>query len=387
MTANPATTPSAPTRDRATWAELFYDLVLVFGIGQAAHILAEAPSWGGMAQALLVLLPLWWAWVSMTLALNAVSETNTQRLLLFAAGLATFTMGVSAPLALEHRGAALLFAGSYLGLRVLMAQCVRCTRAISHSINHHNVGWACATVLVAGALLPAGIRGPVWATGVLAEIAAPVVHRDRLHRMTFGPSHLPERFGLFIIIALGECVLSAGLRAATSHLDLAGMCAVVLSFVTGCALWWLYFHYVAPAVEHALRTHRTQAVVVRDVLSYGHFILVVGLLLVAVGTSRIVSEPTAAPHTGIGALVPIGAGLFTLTFGYTRWRMFGGASSTRVIAGLCLLLAAPAAPLVPGLVTLAVTAAVLIAVNGIEYWMLTTGRTIPLFFRRAVDLL
>ncbi|MGH1552585.1 low temperature requirement protein A [Streptomyces sp. L7] len=77
---------------------------------------------------------------------------------------------------------------------------------------------------------------------------------------------------------------------------------------------WLYFHLAASAVAHALRTHPHPAVVVRDVLSYGHLALVAGLLLVSVGAVRTVHDPLRAPHSGAAGLLPVGAALILLTF-------------------------------------------------------------------------
>ncbi len=391
-TASPTAPAPAPApapdeaRTRATWAEAYFDLVLIFGVSQESQVLYESPRLAALLKVLAVLLPLWWSWVSMTLALNAFSETHAQRLLLFVAGLATFSMGVCGPEVFADRTAALVFAGSYLALRVLMAQSIHRSTALSHSINHHVFGSTVAALLLLAALLPGVWREAAWGVLVLAEAGAPLVHRHRLRGMTFGPSHLPERFGLFIIIALGECIASTGLSATGTTIRPVALMALSLSFVTGCALWWLYFHFAASAVEHALRTHRTQAVVVRDVLSYGHFALVVGLLLVAVGAARIVADPTAVPHSSSACLMPVGAGLFTLTFGFTRWRMFGAASSTRLGTGLCLMLLAAAAPGLPALLVLGLTSALLVGVNLVEYWMLASGRSVPLLFHREVDL-
>lgn len=67
---------TAAVRDRSTWSELFYDLVLVFAVTQAATVLAHHPGWADLGRSLLILAPLWWAWVGMALLVNAVAETS-----------------------------------------------------------------------------------------------------------------------------------------------------------------------------------------------------------------------------------------------------------------------------------------------------------------------
>ncbi|MFG3281885.1 low temperature requirement protein A [Streptomyces sp. NPDC048111] len=369
-------------RDRATWTELFYDLVLAFGVSQIAHVLAQRPDAATLGSCLLVLVPLWWAWVDVVMAMNAVHETTLQRVFLLLAGLATYGMSVAAPHALETRSEALLYAGCYLALRLLIGEAIR-RECANYTIHPYRAGLAFALVLFATAVLPAPLRTAGWAVAVVAEILAPLVLSGHLRQLAFGVNHLPERFGLFIIIALGENVVSVGARVAGRSLGALELLAVSLAFLTGCALWWLYFHLVASAIAHALRTHPTPAIVVRDVLSYGHLVLVLGLLLVSVGADRIAVEPAQVPHRIAAALLPVGAALFTLTFCYTRRRMFGAASLTRFLAALLLFALGAAAPWLPGVVTLGLAAVLLIAVNGLEHWLISTGRAVPMIFHRA----
>ncbi|MYW67486.1 low temperature requirement protein A [Streptomyces sp. SID8379] len=372
----------AQARDRATWTELFYDLVLAFGVGQIAHALAAHPGWHSLGGCLLVLTPLWWAWVDVVMAMNAVRETSAQRVFLLLAGLATYGMGVAAPHALETRSESLLYAGCYLALRLVIGEAIRRECAV-YTIHPYRAGLAFALALFGCAVLPDAWRTGCWAVAVGAEILAPLVLSGHLRQLAFGVNHLPERFGLFVIIALGENVVSVGARLAGTAPGPVGLLAVALAFLIGCALWWLYFHLVASAVAHALRTHPTPSIVVRDVLSYGHLVLVSGLLLVSVGADLIVAEPVAVPHAFAAALLPTGAALFILTFCYTRWRMFGAASATRFLGGLALLGLVAAAPRLPGLVTLAAAALILVSVNALEYWLIASGRQVPLIFRTA----
>ncbi|WP_217546795.1 low temperature requirement protein A [Streptomyces sp. GbtcB6] len=379
-TAATTTVPAVPARDRTTWAELFFDLVLAFGVGQVAHPVAVHPSWPVLGDCLLVLVPLWWAWVDVVMAMNAVLETNLQRVFLLLTALAVYGMAVAAPLALVDREAALLYSGSYLALRLLIGEAIRKECAL-YTIHPYRAGLAFALVLFACATVPTPWREVCWSFAVVAEIAAPVVLSGHLRQLAFGVNHLPERFGLFVMIALGENVFAVGAGAATGPFAPVELIALVLAFLVGCALWWLYFHLVASAVAHALRTHPTPSVVVRDVLSYGHLVLVVGLLLVSVGATRTVRFPLHTPDALSAALLPSGAALFMLAFCYTRRRMFGAASATRFYCGLALLALALPAWRLPGVATLAVTTVLLLLVNAVEHWLISSGRQVPLVLR------
>jgi hypothetical protein len=62
--------------------------------------------------------------------------------------------------------------------------------------------------------------------------------------------------------------------------------------------------------------------------------------------------------------------------------MFGAASVTRFYGALALFVTAAAASLLPALATTALTAGLLVGVNALEHWLLTSGRGVPLVLRQ-----
>ena len=56
---------SVPTK-RVTWAELFFDVVFVFVITQVSELLRADHSAKGLLQALVVFVPVYWAWVGVS---------------------------------------------------------------------------------------------------------------------------------------------------------------------------------------------------------------------------------------------------------------------------------------------------------------------------------
>lgn len=98
-----------------------------------------------------------------------------------------------------------------------------------------------------------------------------MLFRKRLRHIHYVASHLAERFGLFVLIALCESVVAIGLSAQHSEtLDLSGGLAVVAAFGLSYGLWWVYFAFASDAVRHALETAKMQLDITRLVLSYGH---------------------------------------------------------------------------------------------------------------------
>ena len=351
---------------RVTWAELFFDLVFVFAITQLSALLHEDHSWAGVGRALILFIPIYWGWVGTSIHAN-VSEVDTplERLGIFAVGLCSLLMALGVVEAFGERG--VLFGAGYLLLRIVLAAAV--FRGWRMSPNAFSVG-----LLVTGPLLLAGgiADGParvwLWAAAGFIDLATPTVLRKRLVKVQFDSSHLPERFGLFIIIALGESIVAIGAPAASAgDLFWQQVAAVALAFALACALWWVYFAYAASAVRHALTTASVQTDIVREVLSYGHLLLLAGIIALAVGLAEIVAHADEPLHLDIAALLFGGTALYLATFGYTRYRMFRQWSTTRLGAAVIVLALLPLAPQVPGLVALTVLVAILVALNLAEH--------------------
>ena len=172
-------------------------------------------------------------------------------------------------------------------------------------------------------------------------------------------SHFAERNGLFIIIALGESVVGIGLTAVKVPLDLTHLGAMVAG-VAG--LWWVYFEGAAPYAERqmAALSGGARGRFARDVYSFLHYPMVVGIVIFAVGMEDLVAHPVD-PLPLVGRLaVSWGMGLVLLSIvaGYLRatgrvaWEklgtmavLFGSAfvaatASALLFAGLCLLILA-----------------------------------------------
>ena len=63
--ASPDLPPHAHGR-KATWFELFFDLVFVFAVAQLSGAYAHHFDWAGAAGSALLLLAMWWCWLGHT---------------------------------------------------------------------------------------------------------------------------------------------------------------------------------------------------------------------------------------------------------------------------------------------------------------------------------
>jgi low temperature requirement protein LtrA len=350
---------------RVTWAELYFDLVFVFAVTQVSALLRHDHSWAGVGRALIVFVPVWWAWVGTTIHANRHDvDTSHDTIGIFTVGLGSLGMALALPGAYADRG--LLFGASYLFLRIVLAVLVfREWRGIA--VNSFSVGvFVTGPLLLLGGLVHGTPRVVLWALAATTDLVTPWLVRNRLAALRYDPDHLPERFGLFLIIALGESVVQVGVTASAGPLTPARLGATVAAYVLACALWWVYFIFAARAVRYAMGAAQIQAEVIRPVFAYGHLLFICGIIAVAVGLAETEAAPTEPLAWGPAGLLVGGCALYLSTFGYTRWRMFHKVSWTRLSAAAVCLLLLPMAPNVPGLVELTALALVVVGLNVLE---------------------
>ena len=367
---------------RVLWAELLFDLVWVFAITQIATALANAHGAGDAARSLLLFVPLWWSWVGTTLLANLAGPARDRalgRIVLFAVAGLGLMISVAVPGAYGDRG--LLFGVVYAVLRLVLWLAMRqVTRAGgSPPLGPYTTNaFVAAPLFLLGGVLDGPARVAAWAAAAVVELAGPRLFRGRVRNLRFEAAHLPERFGLFLIIALGETVVAIGGQASSNALDAPGLVALALAFTLTVLLWWTYFHFGASAVRYSLQTSSMQTRIVTEIFSYAHLGYVVAIILIAVGMKKLLAHPLDVPHSLPELLLAPGAAVYLFVFCYSRWRMFGAAGLQRFVAALIACALALAAPLLPAIATAALVTALLLALNIFEAWRVNTGRPILL---------
>ena len=103
--------------EQVTPLELFFDLVIVLAFTQCTTLMAHHPTWSGLAQGLLVLGMLWWAWVGYAWLTSVIDpEEGAVRLVIFGAMAALLIVSLCVPDAFGNLG--LVFALAYGLVRI-----------------------------------------------------------------------------------------------------------------------------------------------------------------------------------------------------------------------------------------------------------------------------
>jgi low temperature requirement protein LtrA len=356
-----------PTRAEAerktSYLELFFDLVFVFAFTQVTVLILEDTSAAGFARAILVLAMVWWAWSAYTWMTNAIEVENAvTRLIVFAAMTAAFFMALAVPHAFADEAA--WFAVAYFVVRILNSALyswgARDDPVLLRSLARL-VPWffVAACVALAGGFVAADMRGWVW----LASLAIDVVGTLTVARVDWrvSPSHFAERFALIVIIALGESIVSIGVATSGLERDTTYAFSVIVAFAGVAALWWAYFDFTALAAERSLRRAAPLArgPLARDVFTYFHFPMVLGIILYAVAAKKTLEHPLdPLSRPGRWAL-GLGIAIFLSGFVLARFRVVRRVAWERVAAAALALVAALALRGTDAILTLGVVVAIL----------------------------
>ncbi|MGI5486245.1 low temperature requirement protein A [Microtetraspora malaysiensis] len=361
---------------RATPFELFFDLVYVFAITQLTGSMARERDANGVFQGLLMLALLWGTWSGYTwLGNHSRADGGLLRGGMVVAMAAMFVVGLTIPEAWADGPGALVLVGAYLLVRwvhlTVFAVAANGDTGLRHQIT---ITWlpmaASAALLVSGALLGSWPQLLLFAVALVVDWVGIYLTARNGHWRLRSPAHMTERHGLFMILAIGESVIAVGVGAAGQPVSAALLLAATLGIAVAVCLWWLYFDVVAGAAERRLSRERGEERVILAVeaYTYGHFPIIAGILLTALGIEGVVAHAGEGEPLGAFSALALYGGVALYLVGHLLFRllMHRALGRRRLLAACAVLAAAPAAVVLPPLVGLAGVVAVLAALIAVE---------------------
>jgi low temperature requirement protein LtrA len=282
---------------KVTWLELFFDLIFVAAVAQVASPLHAQYTLAGLVRFTPLFMLIWWAWTGHTVfSTRFDSDDICQRALTFLQVFAVAAMAANATDALGSRSSA-GFSAAYAAMRfVLVVQYIRARRIRDARplTNRYLAGHGTAAVLwLLSAFVPAPGRFWIWGVAFAIDLGTPWLAVP--HSVSAPPdaAHLPERFGLFTLILLGEWVVAV-MRGMESQADwtLPAATSAFLGMAVAFTVWWWYFDGTGGGGEQPVRTR--QDAVRFQLWTYAHFPLYLGIIVAGVGAQRIVTLGASA---------------------------------------------------------------------------------------------
>jgi low temperature requirement protein LtrA len=381
---SPARRLSAELRQQDTVKplELYFDLVFVLGFTQCTALVAADPSWEAVAQGMLVLAMLWWAWTGYAWLTSVIDpEEGAVRIAFFAAMAGLLIVALCVPEAFDER--ALAFAIAYGVVRAAHIALFVLASRDDPPLRRSVVDLAISSAIGVGLLLAASSQdgldqGALWVLAIALDWGGPALFGLGGWRLV--PAHFAERHNLVIILALGESIVALGIGA---NVDLSAgvIAAAVLGIALASAVWWVYFDVVALVTERRLTQApegRERNALARDSYSYLHYPMVAGIVLVALGlkhTLAHVDDPLDSVHRF--ALLG-GIAIYLLAHVALRLRNAHTVNRQRLVLALVLLAVCPIDMNVPSLAALA-------AVN-VLLWAVIAYETVKIYDERRYRL-
>jgi low temperature requirement protein LtrA len=291
----------APMRDvdagdrTSTWLELFFDLCFVAAVAALANGLHDDPSLSGLWHFSLLFVPVWWAWMEFTWFATAWDNDDLfHRLTMLAAMLLVIILASGIPDVLhgtDDRQFVLAYAAMQ-GLLIVMFFRVRPHAGDARRfVRNYMVGDAIGGLLMLASLtVDPPLRYWVWAAAVLELMIVPAFAVRAYRGQPFDSKHIPERYGLFTIIVLGEGVVAVTAGLGEVSFDGGSAASALMGFGIAAAIWWAYFETVSSS---ALSRDRVAA---SFLWGYGHLFAYAGIATAAVGVELAIAAGAHADH-------------------------------------------------------------------------------------------
>ncbi|MFY1633046.1 low temperature requirement protein A [Solwaraspora sp. WMMB335] len=389
---------SAGAPSRATFLELFFDLVFVVALALLSETLVSRLNPAGVAEAAIGLLALWWVWVVTTLVTDLYNpQSRGIQMITVGIMFGVLLMASSLPTAFTDRAG--LFAGAYVAIHLArglffflfffltlheffpLTSQERSTRTRHQRMARERAVriWAwfaiSAVPWIGGVLAGEELRLLLWTVALVTDytvfaLGYPLPGRARIAADQFSPTaeHLAERYHQFFIIALGDIILIAGMTFSRDTITIARTAGFVVAFASAAILFRLYVHCAGDLLTRAIEAARTPGRFSKSA-PYTHLLMVAGVMGTATSAKLVIEQPSSAVP-GVWALVIIGAPVIFLlgrtrfeyeVFGRIGWPLLAGAAT---LAGVLLPIATVA--VLPPLPVAACVNLVLLAIIGFD---------------------
>lgn len=306
--------PRLRTRDEegkrsATWLELFYDLAFVVAVAALVERLLQDPTWPGLWSFLGYFALIWWLWASHTYYADRY-DTDDLVYRLIAAGQMIAIVVIASSLSADGESTTAFAVGFALSRLLLLLMYWRAYRHVQETralVGGYLIGFGAAAVIwTASAVIPEPWRFVAWAVALFVDLATPWVMRTEQARVPLDVSHLPERFGLFTILVLGESIAAVVAGLAHASWDAGPTLTAALGIGIATGLWWLYFDNARGSVVR--REDSVRRAWRPTVWLYTHFLLAASLagtgaaLEIAVANAGTVAMSSAGRWLLVGSV-------------------------------------------------------------------------------------
>jgi low temperature requirement protein LtrA len=383
------------TRDapeRASLLELIFDLAYVAAIAAISLRLSGNATPTGAARLLVLLMAIWWTWATTSVLADFFNpQRRPIQVVIIGAMFGTILLAATISFAFGSLGWA--FAGAYvalhLGRGVVLLSVLR-ERQVRARVARFLFWFVVSgTFWMLGAFAAGWARFAWWLAAITIDYVAggtryPTPRLGRVPLRQYeqaSAGHLGERYQQIIILALGDLLLVPTLRIGTTEFIPARFAAYLITFVTTLLLWQIYVFRSGAVLQVAINLKPAR---ISRSAPYTHFLMVAGIVSIAAGFDLVISRPTGNTPVNWVALIVSGPILFLAGRSIFGYLVFHILAWSRLAWIAVLIAAAPAVALLPPVLAITITTAVLCGVVASdEIRARRDSRTLPEVISRA----
>ena len=358
------------TDRRVSTLELFTDLVFVFAITQLTTLLSDDTTPRGVLEVVLIFGVLWWMFGGYVYLTNAMAIDRKNRKLLLLVGMMGFLLTALATPTTFHGG------GLVFGFGYLIVVLVHSGLFLYSSGQRTGdiFRWAPMNVVGATLLLVAGVvQGTaayvLFALALAGQVVSSIVSSGS-GTFRLRASHLVERYGLLVLIVLGESIVAIGVGAEGLPLDASLVSAALVALAITSAMWWLYFSGDDVRAEEALATASNQSRIRLALLAffYATIPMLLGVVAFAAGVKSAIAHAFDPMALGPAMALAFGLALYLLGDVIFRLSIGSGRTGGRMVAAVVCLGAIPLGLTAGAFVEMMVLLVILLALITLEHY-------------------
>lgn len=325
MNANSKTSRLVTANDKerhASWLELFFDLVFVVTISGLADHLLQSHHAKGLIQYGILFLFIWWLWMGMSYYADQFNvHDKIGHVAWFAAMFGILVLNTCLPTAFSSGWK--LFGLVYFLMRLLLillyCRSYYDTPESRELLRKYIAGFVIAAILW---LVSLAFQKPVafvfWGIAMCIDFFTPIISYVTTKNIPAQASHMDERFGLFVIIVLGETIIEVSHSLTPIFWSFSTVAVVVIGFLIAISFWQQYFSdNVENIIHNALRSNQKK-LFLSFVYGYGHLFIFMSIVSFGVGLQLFIMRDLAFNTFGFWIAI-VSIIVFTVTNQMIRW--------------------------------------------------------------------
>ena len=240
---------------------------------------------------------MWWLWASHTFYADRYDTDDL--VYRFLAGGQMIAMAILAvSVSTGPSGSTVVFAAAYAAARMLLlllyARAYRSVPETRQLVKGYLTGFGIgAVVWIVSIFVAEPVRFWLWGVALTIDLATPFIVRRAQAATPLDVSHLPERFGLFTILVLGETIVAVTVGLSHVEWQRSTTMAGVAGLAIATGLWWIHFDNVDGEV---VRRRGEAKAWQPTVWIFSHLPLAVGIAMVGVGVEHAIAASDQGHH-------------------------------------------------------------------------------------------